>query len=226
MPDEVQFQKTSGVTFVHDLRRFTEQFVAAKLYSDSSETAKDNAVITAIRNRKLAATDRKRQVVDWLNYMRVLMSFPQDARTLVAEQIITYADGTRQDLLHQDKVGIVIEFDTLRERVCRFAPRTKNGEERDVTSLTSKALWCCYPDAVPIFDNNAAGALRVIGRLCHFAPVPKQSKYACFVDLWLKVYAELEPVISDADLSGCPYRVRLLDRLLWYLGQSSFYDKG
>jgi hypothetical protein len=46
------------------------------------------------------------------------------------------------------------------------------------------------------------------------------------VDVWLQVYNEVESVISPEDLSDCPYKVRVLDRLLWYLGQRSFYDEG
>jgi len=42
--------------------------------------------------------------------------------------------------------------------------------------------------------------------------------------VWLQVYKEVEPVMSEVDLSDCPYKIRVLDRLLWYLGQPGFYD--
>ena len=41
----------------------------------------------------------------------------------------------------------------------------KNQTPRSLTSLTSKALWCCYPDAIPIFDSYARRALWVLSRL-------------------------------------------------------------
>ena len=44
-------------------------------------------------------------------------------------------------------------------------PSRKTGRLRDVTSLTSKALWCCYPQDVPMFDDYAVRALQVISRL-------------------------------------------------------------
>ncbi|MGB6941051.1 MAG: hypothetical protein WBE37_01475 [Bryobacteraceae bacterium] len=214
-----------GGAFVHDLTRFAKEFVAAKLYSDSSETAKDKAVIDAINGRDLDRTARTEEIIKWLSYYKVLMFSPRDRSLAIGKQIIDFADGPRKKSLDRDKDGIVSEFNRLGELIGNTAASIKTGKIPKLTSLTSKALWCCYPDDVPIFDNNAASALRVISRLCHLSPAPKQSEYACSVDLWLKVYKDLDPVMSAADLSGCPYRIRLLDRLLWRLGQSSFYDK-
>jgi hypothetical protein len=50
----------------------------------------------------------------------------------------------------------------------------------------------------------------------------QNSDYVCFVDAWFRVYDELKSVIDVANLSGYPYKVRVLDRLLWYLGQPNF----
>jgi hypothetical protein len=36
---------------------------------------------------------------------------------------------------------------------------------------------------------------------------------------------EVEPVINEEDLSDCPYKIRVLDRLLWYIGQNTFYSQ-
>jgi hypothetical protein len=124
-----------------------------------------------------------------------------------------------------DKGRIVTEFDKLADCINRDAPRNKTGEERDITSLTSKALWCCYPNDVPIFDRNAARALGVISRVCRLAPTGNQSRYASFLDVWLQVFRQVESIIQPADLSDCPYRIRVLDRILWYLGQDGFYDE-
>jgi hypothetical protein len=128
--------------------------------------------------------------------------------------------------LHRDKDRIVSEFNELQKRISGVAPRArKTGKPFRLTSLTSKGLWCCFPGDIPIFDSHAANALKVISRICRMTAAPNQPEYACFVDLWLQVYNEVEPVISPEDLSDCPYKVRVLDRLLWYLGQDSFYDK-
>jgi hypothetical protein len=42
------------------------------------------------------------------------------------------------------------------------------------------------------------------------------------VDVWFQVYREVQSVIDEADLRGHRYKVRVLDRLLWYLGQPGF----
>jgi len=63
----------------------------------------------------------------------------------------------------------------------------------------------------------------VISRIRHLVPTSSESQYSRFVDVWFQVCHEVESVISPADLSDCPYKVRALDRLLWYLGQDSFY---
>ena len=65
----------------------------------------------------------------------------------------------------------------------------------------------------------------MISRVCHLAPGLNQSEYASFVDVWLQVYGQVESVIQSEDLSDCPYKVRALDRLPWYLGQDGFYDR-
>jgi hypothetical protein len=152
------------------------------------------------------------------------MFFPADRSAAIADEVLRFADEPRKKSLNGDKKGIASEFEELMKRVSSVAPLTKTGEPRRLTSLTSKALWCVYPEDVPIFDKNALTALTVISRLCQIAPEPNQSDYARFVDVWLQVYNQVEPVISQADLSDCPYKVRALDRLLWYLGQVGFYE--
>ena len=208
-----------------DLRQVTKQLIAMKWHCGGRDTVEDNLAIDVIHQRDRAPTDRKNQIVHWLTHYKVLMFSSPDRSLAIAEQIIGFADEPREDSLHRDKARIVSEFDRLRERICKVAKPKKNGKPPALTSLTSKALWCCYPDDVPIFDNNAASALRVISRVCHMVPEPKQPEYACFVDVWLQVYKVIEPMIGPEDLSDCPYKVRVLDRLLWYLGQSSFYDE-
>jgi len=110
----------------------------------------------------------------------------------------------------------------LEERIQPFAPLTKAGEHRKVTSLASKALWCCYPNDVPMFDNNAQRALQIFSRLCRIFPEPGQEEYGCFVDAWLQLYHKIEPVIDQADIKGFPYKIRVLDGILWYMGKPTF----
>jgi hypothetical protein len=205
-----------------DLRALTRRLTAEKWHCGGADTLRDALVVAAIKD--VNTTDRTRKIVDWLAFMKVLRYFPLERSTAIAQEILRFADEPRDKSLHRDKDKIVSEFNRLLERISKVAPITRTGLPRQLTSLTSKALWCCYPEDVPIFDRNAVGALRVISRLRQMAPERNQSEYAGFVDVWLQVYKEVEPVMSEVDLSDCPYKIRVLDRLLWYLGQPGFYD--
>lgn len=203
-----------------------KELIAAKRHFGGRDTVEDNLVVEAVNKRDLGRAERNKRVVRWLQFYKVLMFFPPDRSVAIADELIRFADEQHRASLSRDKDRIVSEFDRLKERIGNAANPNKDGNPPNLRSLTSKALWCCYPHDVPIFDRNAASALRVISRLCHMVPAPKQPEYACFVDVWLQVYNEVEPVIRPEDLSDCPYKVRALDRLLWYLGQGSFYDEG
>src|SRR6185437_2037566 len=207
-----------------DLRQLTRDLIQAGWQRGDKETGADNEVLCAIREGDRDIEDRKRSVVSWLNRYRVLMFWPPANSLSTAAGIIEFADTREQESLHLDKEKIVAEFDRLHERIKSEAPRTPAGDLRGITSLTSKALWCCYPSDVPIFDANALRALEVLSRICGIGPAPGQSEFASFVDVWLQMYKEVEPVIQAADLSDCPYKVRVLDRLLWYLGQPGFWQ--
>ena len=206
-----------------DLKKFAEDFIQKKLQLFDDDNREDESVIKAINDRETANSDRERGVRRWLNVYKALLFFPPDNSMKIAGEIIKFAHERQRTTLHQNKDRIISEYVCLRERIRQFAPSLKSGNPKEVTSLTSKALWCCYPYDVPIFDSYAVDALRVISRLSRIAPEPNQSEYACFVDVWSQVYSEIVSVIEEADLNGYPYKVRVLDRLLWDLGQPSYY---
>jgi hypothetical protein len=151
------------------------------------------------------------------------MGFSAQSRSEVAHRIIKFADARHVTSLQHDRDTIIAKFNELATAVGEAAPRTKAGKERDVTSLTSKALWCCYPEDIPIFDRNAASALAILSRLYHWAPRTNRDGYAAFVDVWLRAYEEIEMAIDEAGLSNCARKVRILDSVLWYLGQGGYY---
>jgi hypothetical protein len=208
-----------------DLKELTKELLAERCQDGGFETDKDKAVVEAIDQLDLGLEERKQRVVTWLNHYKVFMGFPRDQKTAVAEEVVAFADERRERLLHRDQEIIVLEFLSLQERIGKVGLRTKAGKAHGITSLTSKALWCCYPEDVPIFDRNAAGTLKIISRLCKLPSTNGKSEYGGFIDMWFRVYNEIDSVIVQADLRDCPYRIRVLDRLLWYLGQDSYYGE-
>jgi hypothetical protein len=215
-----------------DLKQLTNELVVEeRWHCDRAQKDADSEAIRAINEHDQGSADRTTSLIRWLASparalgFSALRGFSTDSRTEVAGRIIAFADKRQEKALHYDKAKIVSEFNKLEGRLKEVAPRNKNGKERDVTSLTSKALWCCYPEDVPIFDKNAVSALRFISRVCHWSPGPNESEYARFVDVWFRAYDEVRPIIDKADLSDCPYKIRVFDSVLWYLGQDSFYEE-
>ena len=209
-----------------DLMHVTRELITAGWHKGGTETTADARVLEAVRDYGGNAADRGRVVVEWLQLYKVLMGWPSENRMSAAGQIIAFADQGCRGPLQLDKKRILEEFGKLAERLRLSAPRTREGAPRGITSLTSKALWCCYPEDIPIFDANAVKALGVISRICRLAPARDESQhrdYADFLDLWLQTYRQIEPAILPEDLSDCPYKIRVFDRLLWYLGKGDFY---
>jgi hypothetical protein len=207
-----------------ELRELTRRLLSEGWHCGGQDTVEDKLVLQTIRQRDADPEARNKAVLRWLRYYKVLMFFPPERSRAIADEILRFADEPREMSLHGDKRKILSEFSRLKARISTVAPVTKTtGQPKQLLSLTSKALWCCYPEDVPIFDKNASCALSVISRLCRTAPKMDESDYASFVDVWLRVYSEVESIISEADLSDCTHKVRALDRLLWYLGQPGFY---
>jgi hypothetical protein len=190
------------------LKEIAEQFIGENLQLFQCNHPADEVVIQAINDTEMNQENREERVLRWLHYYRVLLFFADESR------------NTKGSL---SKELIISEYEKLRERIRHVAPlRPTTGKRREVTSLTSKALWCCYPYSVPIFDGYALRALHVISRLSNMTIEKNSSEYARFVDAWFQVYAKVEPVIELAHLDNYSYKVRVLDKFLWFLGQPNF----
>ena len=205
-----------------DLRELTEEFIRNKLESFKKDTAPDEATVKAVAAADMELAKREEQILKWLNYYKVVRFFPPEKSREIARRIIEFADEPRLLTLKMDKALIVSEVHRLRSRIQPVIPTLRSGKPPEITSLTSKALWCCYPHDIPIFDSNALRALQLIGRLCRVASASSGKAYDNYADVWLQVYERIRPVIDAADLKGYPYKVRVLDGVLWYLGEPSF----
>lgn len=99
-----------------------------------------------------------------------------------------------------------------------------NQENRDFTSLASKALWLCYPDSVPIFDMFAQRTLWVISKLeKDIHPLPDiETEYKKFVHIWKALYDRYASTINGIDIGAYPYRVRIFDKILWLIGEPRY----
>jgi hypothetical protein len=171
----------------------------------------------------MARTTREEGVRDWLNRYRVLRYVPSEVSNKVVAAIVDFADERQGGSLGQNKALIGSEFRILEGRLGVLLPLLpKSGKPRRVIPLTSKALWCCYPNDIPIYDDYALRALQVLTRLCHFRDPRGDTDYARYLDAWFALYELAKPVIESANLNGYPFPIRVLDQFLWYLGEPSF----
>jgi len=190
-------------------------------YSNVARFAKDEcldrSVLSVIRTPHRRRKARKQTVVRWLENYNVVAYLTGAQRRRVATNLLTYADGNWPRKL-TSRAAIMQEFERLKQILQRGLNLSKKIE-----SLTSKALWCCYPSFVPILDANAERSLRIISRQFGFTVRAGGSRYAKFVEAWQELYAGLK---TDVYLGGidCRYKVRFVDRFLWWLGQKSFED--
>lgn len=189
-----------------DLKSLTEEFIHSGLSEFRNETIPDEKTVIAVKSRGISRSDREEQVRNWLYYYHVLRSYPIDASRKIASKIVEFSDQRESDVL-AGKPQIFSEYMKLKDYLQPFVPPApKTGDPRNITSLTSKALWCCYPHSVPIYDDYSARALQVICRICKIKPEKNggDERYGLFLDAWLQLFEKIKPVIEHADLDGYP----------------------
>ncbi len=211
-----------------DLKSFAERYIPESIdwFQKYGEIQNDEQVSLAVRSPGMYRSDRSKHLLKWLHDYHVLQSFTSETENRITEQVIAFADSRTRINLNQNKELIFEEFKSLELLIQSVVPANKSGKLRNVTSLASKSLWCCYPQDIPIYDNYAEYALQVICRICSIKIISEangaNSKYSRFLEAWFHIYKEIEPIILGSDMKGYPYKIRVLDSLLWYTGQPKF----
>jgi hypothetical protein len=161
--------------FMLDLASLTEDFIRNGFQKFDRDYGQDEATVGAVGAADVKRADHEKQLRKWLTLMRVFRFLPEQTRRDIVKQILKYADGSRASGPLHGKAAILSEYEKLRQRIQdMIGSSQKSSKPMNVISLTSKALWCCYPRDVPIFDANAYGALRVISRPWGILPEPGQ----------------------------------------------------
>jgi len=200
--------------------------ISIEWQSKPTENSWDKKTIEAINSIHEPRSVRVEQVHRWLQSYHVLQSFTAETERMIAEQVIAYADNRKRQVLDMNQELILKEFKELESRIQKVVPTNKTGKPRKVTSLISKAIWCCYPSDIPIYDSYAEHALQMICRLSNIKVSGSSNdsaiEYAHFLEAWFHVFKEIEPAIDPEILKVYPYKIRVLDSLLWYIGQPKF----
>jgi len=178
-------------------------------------------MLQALQNPAFSG-DRFYEVQDWLRSYQVFQGLTRNQRQAITNNLISFYDFKRRTRIRSIN-HMLTEFRHLEETLRRNADLvTKGGQSRRIESLTSKALWCCYPLDVPIMDAFAEAALRVIARLIGVTITHKPTRYDQFAELWFKIYELVQPKVIDFAMHNPAYPVRVFDRYLWWLGQNSY----
>ena len=204
-----------------DLNQMVEHFLEQAVWQCKNYGGKeDEAVIRFLNDQELSIDVRRSEVLKWLRYYGVLRNLKKEDQDPVARVIVEFADARGTLVPPPSEAEIIDKFTDLHAGCCSKVQPNQSGTPRSLTSLTSKALWCCYPKAVPIFDSYARCALGVLSRLMDLdRPPDDKSEYKRFVSVWLNLYRRVERTIDDVRLGGYPYKVRVFDRILWIIGE-------
>jgi|GEM_PF-1823045 hypothetical protein len=208
-----------------DICELTKQFQKNGSDVFHKDNELDQLTINAINKTKSDITERSEQVEQvrkWIVSYKVHRIKGAKAIDL-ASTVIDFAHSEKRVAAPLSVDQIKVQFIALEKKLKSKLPsRDLNANERKVESLTSKTLWLCYPHDVPILDSNAERALRILARLQAKSFPNVGTRYETFVDAWFYFYSQIESVITVDPVDSYPYKVRVFDRLLWWLGQPSF----
>jgi HTH-type transcriptional regulator/antitoxin MqsA len=207
---------------VIDLESLTRQFLPKAVALSRQNQQKEEAALQVI------FSPTKRNNVDPLKkWLRQLYAFSgvMHYQDQLVDKILEFADeqGPNRELIWSR--DIISKFHLLEQKLQQVVPKTDKGNSRDVTSLTSKSLWHCYPNGALLYDSYTQQMLWTISNLACIAPVASGEKYLEFSDIWFQVYDRLEYLLDQERLSGYPYKMRVFDRMLWIIGHPRYYNE-
>lgn len=206
---------------VVDLDEMVDRFIDEAIQRQREECApQDELVRAAITDNAMPLEERADHVRTWLRDYQVLQGFTIDDRLGVSNAILRYAQNYQGRPLGKDAVTIEAEFNTLYALCADAVHLNRDGRQRNVTSLASKALWACHPNSVPMFDELAANTLGVLTRLEQLELPQNSTTYGRFLGAWFAFYERTN--IQGRDLNGYPYPIRVFDKILWIVGQEIF----
>jgi len=202
--------------------------------SNTKQTNQD--AINAAKFNHFTDKDRTNTIGKWLGQYGVLQGDKLRENTdAISTAILKYFKASPNSVKKASHV--MRQYESLNSVI-----RVAGLETRSLLSLTSKALWCRYPNDTPIYDRNAVVALWSLVRLRHdaasYAPEvhdarrPKgiranQTKVDCadyevFLINYLALYEEIKPKINEyTKTKSYPYAIRVFDKMLWAYGSKS-----
>ncbi len=223
-----------------DLKRHFAAAVGPALENLRKNYSKDQDCIDHLRDKSLPLEVRASRLQNWLKDYGVFQGIAETDQVIVAKHIVDRADkDTSLSKINNFKT-LQSGYEILYTCIAEALPRNDaTKKRREVTSLTSKALWCLSPGYVPILDAYAQRTLWILGRLYGVFPTkayPKLSaRYLEFADVWFQIGDKTKfRSLSNAAFKRIDWGAhavdqdiaftRGLDKVLWIMGQKRFAD--
>lgn len=217
-----EVQRSTDDPLLVALRSAFLGFLDIPLNKDTkAELAIDEAAIDAVAKVEMEPEERINRVCKFLHKYSVARVKGATA-TGLARSILMWADDREDKNPPENVQEIVGHFGKLSEMILHALPDLASGQPRSVDSLSSKALWLCYPNSLPILDGNAEHALSTLRRLCRREDIDVTDRFAAFVFSWFDLYMLIVVDIEETSFVNYPYHVRAFDQFLWWLGNPSF----
>jgi hypothetical protein len=213
-----------------NLQLLLNKFEAVAIKDLMDAKRMDGPMLSAMTDQfGVSIEDRYKAVNRWLFDYKVHRVKVLQAGIL-SKTIIAFADAKPKrldpDPISGNYRALIEQFVALYAKLSSAVEKRKDGTLRDVTSLTSKVLWSCYPTSVPIFDSQACRALQVISVLLGIEKTDQRilestaRRYLSFVADWFHIY-RISGLNIRNDIDN-EYKVRVLDIILWRLGADRY----
>jgi hypothetical protein len=176
--------------------------------------------IDCLRARNEPLDGRVGAVKRWLDHYKVFQGFTGEERIRLANAVLRWADDKDLNLDLASTEEVLTAHTELEEACCKAL-----GRDRGFTSLASKALWLCYPNSVPIFDDLTKRSLQMLTRLEPALVIADLglSEYQIFVHYWKQLYERygdtLRIPLAERDSENTLHRTKIFDSVLWLLGE-------
>ena len=189
----------------------------------------DSTTLEYIANPDLPRGARVPNVRKRLERYNVLQGFTHAKRDAVANALIDFASQPGNMSYANGVNDIQIIFKKYKELYAIFQGRLSS--KQDVISLTSKALWFCFPHDVVLYDSFVQRSLWVLSKLLRLPPLAGDNDYEIYANTWFSiynlpgVYAALNAGIAAYNLqhgTAYNYELRVFDKILWDIGRAEY----
>ena len=183
----------------------------------------------------------------WMRQYGLFQGITRQQRIDIANRFLQFAqDQVAQDQVAGDQVAAEPDAGRIQALYGTLLHALHNEVPRSWVSATSKLLWCLYPNTIIIYDAFVHRALVVMqcidddlrgfprigtappinAELAIANAVQHYMNYQCMVRRLLQIHALRLQDLGLQHNNAYPYDVRIMDKVLWMIGNPNFPHHG